>query len=308
MNKPTLTIGLPVFNGGSYLATAIDSLLSQSSRDFTLVISDNASNDNTPVLCQTAAQRDSRVIYFRQSENIGLNENFKFVLAQASSPYFMFAAHDDRWHHLFVEKNLALLNANPLAIASISQVEFHYDGVSAFKSVSTYPLQGSVRENLRRYWQHPRDNSRFYGIHRTDVLRKSFPDIPPYHALDWLITALTLRFGHYLEVPEVLMWRSASESDRYVRQVAQNDPMFLTRVFPLLPISYYAIIYLGWRNLSAYFANLLRLNLLMHQTYIGFLALRYPRLFRPLKLVFRASGLKQLFYKWQQEPEALRDL
>jgi glycosyltransferase involved in cell wall biosynthesis len=174
MRKSELTIGFPVYNGGSQLSVAIDSLLSQSFRDFVLIISDNGSSDDTSSICQKAAAHDSRIVYVRQPKNIGAFANFKFVLQQATSPYFMWAAHDDCWDPLFIEKNLALLNADPRAVASISRVDFHHDGFFVKPSVSTFPMQGSVKENLRRFWSFPDDCSRFYSIHRTGVIRECF--------------------------------------------------------------------------------------------------------------------------------------
>jgi glycosyltransferase involved in cell wall biosynthesis len=53
-----MTIGLPVYNGGARLKTAIDSLGSQSYRDFILHISDNASTDETPLICRAAAETE----------------------------------------------------------------------------------------------------------------------------------------------------------------------------------------------------------------------------------------------------------
>ena len=48
---PLVTIGLPVYNGGQFLATALDSLLGQTFTDFELIISDNASTDATEEIC-----------------------------------------------------------------------------------------------------------------------------------------------------------------------------------------------------------------------------------------------------------------
>ena len=42
-NKPQVSIGMPIYNAEKYLKEAIDSLLSQSFKDFELIISDNAS-------------------------------------------------------------------------------------------------------------------------------------------------------------------------------------------------------------------------------------------------------------------------
>jgi glycosyltransferase involved in cell wall biosynthesis len=41
--KAILTIGMPVYNGACTIRAALDSLLGQTYRDFTLVISDNLS-------------------------------------------------------------------------------------------------------------------------------------------------------------------------------------------------------------------------------------------------------------------------
>jgi glycosyltransferase involved in cell wall biosynthesis len=101
---PELTIGLAVYNGSAGVSAALGSLLAQSFTDFTLHISDNASTDSTQEICERAAARDSRIVFTRQRENIGALRNFRFLLEQAQTPYFMWAAHDDSWSPTFVEK------------------------------------------------------------------------------------------------------------------------------------------------------------------------------------------------------------
>jgi glycosyltransferase involved in cell wall biosynthesis len=306
--EPTLTIGLPVYNGGSLLGRAIDSLLGQRYTNFVLYISDNASTDATEQICLEAAARDPRIVYKRQSQNIGAFANFRFLLQNARTRYFMWAAHDDRWHSDFVAKNIALLEADPLAIASISQVAFVRDGAVVAMD-STYPLQGTTKENLHRFWQKPSDCSRFYAIHQTRSLSSSIPNIPPFHAFDWLVVSLTLQHGHYLEVPEVLMWRSAPEPERYFRQVARdNSSSFLFRLFPLLPITYYAITKLGVRNLPI--RQLILLNFFYHKGYVMFITRDHPTLFHGLRQTYRIirwiywkSGLKKLIAARQTPSE-----
>ena len=69
MNKlnPIVSIGMPVFNGGNYIAHAIEALLSQKFENFELIISDNASFDATGEICQTYADIDKRIRYIRRS-------------------------------------------------------------------------------------------------------------------------------------------------------------------------------------------------------------------------------------------------
>jgi glycosyltransferase involved in cell wall biosynthesis len=104
---PKLSIGMPVFNGAKYIHEALDSLLAQTFRDFELVISDNASTDDTQTICEKYALRDSRIRYVRQAENMGALANFKFVLDQARGEFFMFAAADDVWDSHWIETILS---------------------------------------------------------------------------------------------------------------------------------------------------------------------------------------------------------
>ena len=92
---PLVSIGVPVFNGEKGLAKALDSLLEQDYDKLEIIISDNASTDRTEALCLEYAEKDQRIRYVRQTENIGGVYNFKFVLDEAVGEYFMWAAHDD---------------------------------------------------------------------------------------------------------------------------------------------------------------------------------------------------------------------
>jgi len=103
---------MPVHNGAVYLRDALDSLLAQSFRDFELIISDNASTDDTRYICQEYERKDSRIRYTRQKENMGAAKNFHFVLNEAKSEYFMWAAADDYWMPTFIEESLTLLRDN----------------------------------------------------------------------------------------------------------------------------------------------------------------------------------------------------
>jgi len=108
-NTTKVSIGMPVYNGVSFIREALDSLLGQTFQDFELIISDNASTDGTAEICQEYAKEDSRIIYTRQTTNIGAASNFDFVLDQAAGEYFMWAAHDDVWSRNFIEALLEIV-------------------------------------------------------------------------------------------------------------------------------------------------------------------------------------------------------
>ncbi|WP_425092184.1 glycosyltransferase family 2 protein [Tropicimonas sp. S265A] len=92
---PTVSIGLPVFNGENYLADAIDSILAQTFTDFELIIADNASTDETPAIIRYYADRDPRIRAVRHPRNIGAAKNYNYLVHCSSAPFFKWAAHDD---------------------------------------------------------------------------------------------------------------------------------------------------------------------------------------------------------------------
>ncbi len=112
MNTPKVSIGMPVYNGGRFLKEALDSLLVQTFTDFELIISDNASTDETEAICQDYAAKDKRIRYIRQTENRGAIANFQFVLDEAVGEYFMWAAADDIWSSEFIMTCNRLLSDN----------------------------------------------------------------------------------------------------------------------------------------------------------------------------------------------------
>ena len=65
-----VTIGLPVYNGARYLAETLDSWLGQDYADFEMVVSDNASADETPAILADYQKRDSRIRMIRRESKL----------------------------------------------------------------------------------------------------------------------------------------------------------------------------------------------------------------------------------------------
>ena len=115
-HQPRVSIGLPVFNGQQYLAAAVDSLLNQTFCDFELIISDNASTDHTPEICQEFLRRDSRVRYHRQETNRGAPWNFNRVFQSARGQYFKWHAADDLCAPTLLERCVDTLDRDSTAV------------------------------------------------------------------------------------------------------------------------------------------------------------------------------------------------
>jgi glycosyltransferase involved in cell wall biosynthesis len=126
-----VTIGMPVFNDKIFLEESLRSILGQTFSDFQLVISDDCSSDGSAEICRQYAAMDPRITYIRQPKNLGISRNMEFLLAQATTTYFMWAGDDDVYDPRFIEKHVEGLDKNPNA-------------VSAFGSVALIDEQGST--------------------------------------------------------------------------------------------------------------------------------------------------------------------
>lgn len=125
-NLPLVSIGLPVFNGQKFIEKVLKTLINQSYKHFELIISDNASTDRTSSICKNYALRDRRIYYLRQKSNIGIINNFNYVLSKAKGKYFMWASDDDYWDDNFITTLKKALDTHPdygVAMSSVSRVD-----------------------------------------------------------------------------------------------------------------------------------------------------------------------------------------
>ena len=106
--RPLVSVGIPTFNRPEGLRRTLRLICGQTYPNLQILVSDNASpGDETEQVVRDFSETDARVKYFRQPSNIGPIANFRFVLAEASGDYFMWAADDDEWDASFIETCLA---------------------------------------------------------------------------------------------------------------------------------------------------------------------------------------------------------
>lgn len=90
---PFFSVCIPAYNMGRYIGDSIASVLAQSFTDFEVIVSDNASNDDT---AETVAKfSDARLRYRRNETNVGMYENLNRVCAEAHGKYIKTHCADD---------------------------------------------------------------------------------------------------------------------------------------------------------------------------------------------------------------------
>ncbi len=108
---PTVSICIPTYNRVALLQEAMDSVLGQTFQDFELIISDNASTDDTPSLLRSYT--DPRIRYTRNARNLGAYRNYERCFALATGKYVGFLPDDDVMLPENLARKVAVLDEHP---------------------------------------------------------------------------------------------------------------------------------------------------------------------------------------------------
>jgi glycosyltransferase involved in cell wall biosynthesis len=211
-NPPAVSIGLLVYNGAAHVGRALDTLLAQEFRDFELIISDDASTDQTPAICEGYAARDPRIRLFRSSVNHGAAWNFNRVGELARADLFAWAAQDDEWHPQFLARCVAALRGQPDVVCAYSIMQpIDSEGIHYGRQISVScdgPTRRERWNSVLRNWQ---TNALIYGVVRTEAFRKT-RGMGAFMASDFVFSTELILHGKAVLVPEPLHYKRMDRS------------------------------------------------------------------------------------------------
>lgn len=222
---PTLCIGMPVYNGETYIEEALDSVLGQTYTDFEVVIVDNASTDRTREIAEAYVVTDPRVRYVRNEVNLGAAVNFNLALEHCRSPFFKWVAVDDPVGPTMFERCMAALEANPEAVLAYPETGFidqQSTMLYAFAQRVDVPVWDDdvVRRGRQAFKAILADGSTanvlVFGIMRTERLRRA-RGMGSYFGADLPMMADVVLQGQVIEVPglNVFLRRHTDSSSTY---------------------------------------------------------------------------------------------
>jgi glycosyltransferase involved in cell wall biosynthesis len=125
---PKFTIAIPTYNRSGFLRRSIASALAQSYSDVEVLVSDNASTDDTESVCRSFGDR---VRYHRNGENIGIWRNFVRVAELADGEYFSWLQDDDLVHRDYARRAVEALDPDP-AVAMYTAYAFDSHSCNTF--------------------------------------------------------------------------------------------------------------------------------------------------------------------------------
>ena len=129
--KVRISVLMGIYNCGSTLAEALDSLLAQTYQGFKVIMCDDGSRDNTVEVARQYVERDpDKFILIRNERNMGLNFTLNHCLEYADTEYCARMDGDDISLPERFEKEISFLDSHPeLAIVSSPMIYFDEKGI-----------------------------------------------------------------------------------------------------------------------------------------------------------------------------------
>ncbi|MEI9813659.1 MAG: glycosyltransferase [Acidobacteriota bacterium] len=247
VRRPTITIGLPVYNGQKYLAVALDSLLAQTDCEFQLIISDNGSTDRTREICERYAAQDSRIRYYRNPQNEGVARNFNRVFTLSDTEYFKWAPYDDLVEPNFLARCLEVMERNPSVVLCYSKAKVINETGAFITNYDPGPDTHSNKQHVRfrNLLLHPEYAIQQMGVIRSSALRKTVLH-GTYPSSDEVLLAQLALLGDFYEIQDRLyIFRrheeQSTETSKQRDRVLYFDPTLAGKI--VLPT---------WRYLGGY--------------------------------------------------------
>lgn len=109
MNQPLFSVIVPIYNVEEYIHKCITSILNQTCKDFELILVDDGSPDNCPIICDEYAQNDSRIKVIHKANGGIVNARYNGVKVSTGT-YVIFVDGDDWISQDYLERTKKIID------------------------------------------------------------------------------------------------------------------------------------------------------------------------------------------------------
>ena len=128
-NKNLVSVFVPVYNAEKFIEECILSIVNQNYQNIEIVISDDASTDNTPIILKKLEKKfPNKIKLFLQENNLGITNNFNFILSKCTGKYVLFTAGDDMLKSNCISDVLDIFENNNISIVFHNSIRTNEDG------------------------------------------------------------------------------------------------------------------------------------------------------------------------------------
>lgn len=130
MNRPLVSVCMPCYNAGKYVAEALDSVLAQTYPNIEVIVVNDGSKDNSAEVLERYRAKGVKVI---DQENRGQCAAANRAYAEARGEYIKFFDADDILSPGFIEAQVKRLHGRTDAVASARWGRFYNDDLATFQ-------------------------------------------------------------------------------------------------------------------------------------------------------------------------------
>lgn len=232
-----LSVVMITYNHGLYLKKAIESILNQITNfEFELIISSDASTDNTDFIVESIIKEHPKGSYIKftsHQKNIGVMPNFHYALKQATSQYVALCEGDDYWtNENKLQKQVDFLDQN-------EQFSICYHSVSIDENnvIKTDNITKTVNKVTTIL-----DLAKGNFMHTCSVMYKNhlFVEFPTYFTQspigDYYLHMLNARFGKiYFFEENMANYRVHNSSYWSSKKQKEREKIWVTFIKNILP-------------------------------------------------------------------------
>ena len=223
--KTEITVLMAVYNGEKYVREAIESILSQTFKDFEFLIVDDGSDDTTPRIL--AEYKDSRIKIVHNPKNIGLAASLNTGLKLSSGKFIARQDADDISMPERLDRQVSFIhNKKDIALVGTWVLTINSNGEKVDKVI--YPCDdATIRKNivLRNQFAHGSVMYRKEAVVSAGCYNELFR-----FSEDYNLWVRLVEFGEAANIPEFLYkWRMAEPIFYSEKKIGEEMYCLLTR-------------------------------------------------------------------------------
>lgn len=113
-SQPLVSVIMPAYNCEKYIEEAIHSVMTQTYKEWELIIIDDGSVDSTVETIKQILNKENRIRFFKNEKNIGVSKTRNRGISLANGEWIAFLDSDDKWRKDKLEKQM--IHAEKLSV------------------------------------------------------------------------------------------------------------------------------------------------------------------------------------------------
>ena len=117
MEKEKVSIIVPMYNAEKFIGKTIESVLSQTYKNWEMLIMNDVSTDKSLAVVNEYAKKDDRIMVVNTEKNMGVVKGRNHLIDLANGKYIAFLDADDYWHSQKLEKQIQFMKEKNAGIS-----------------------------------------------------------------------------------------------------------------------------------------------------------------------------------------------